>query len=180
MIQLLSHIFKYTTRFSAADGVPLENEIEYARYYLELQNYRFKGSFTAEWVIEEGIGAFRVPPFILQPLLENSLAHGMRDDEQPLVIKITICRKAARIVLLIEDNGEGIDVEILEKLNTGEPDNLTGHNKIGIANICKRIRFFYHDDANISLRSEKKKGTCVSISLPDYSLIPTVEIPSTK
>jgi two-component system sensor histidine kinase YesM len=180
MIQLLSHILKYTIQFSTTDGVSLENEIEYARYYLELQQYRFRNSFTAEWAVEEGIGAFRVPRFILQPLLENSLTHGMRDDDRPLAIKVTICRKAARIVLLIEDNGEGIDDETLRKLNTGEPDNLTGHNRIGIANICRRIRFFYHDDAYISVTSEKKKGTCVSISLPAYSLIPTVEIPSTK
>jgi two-component system sensor histidine kinase YesM len=130
--------------------------------------------------VEEGIGAFPVPRFILQPLLENCLTHGIGGGERTLSIKVVIYRKAKRILLLIEDNGEGIDGEILGKLNAEEGDNFIGRNSIGIGNIRKRIRIFYHSDASISVTSEKGKGTCISISLPAYSLIPVVETPSTK
>jgi two-component system sensor histidine kinase YesM len=167
MIQLLSKILKYSMRISENSGVPLDEEIEHTRYYLEIQNIRFAGRFSAEWDIDSSLGDFQVPRLIFQPVLENCFTHGFKDDTQPLKITIKVFREADRTIIIIEDNGEGIDPKTLEQLNENNPNIAEKDSFVGFINIRKRINFFYKGNAEILITSKKTMGTTIRISVPE-------------
>ncbi|MDR1108141.1 MAG: histidine kinase [Spirochaetaceae bacterium] len=166
MIQLLSGILKYSMQISEISGVPLEEEIKHTRSYLELQNFRFAGKFSVEWNIALGLESFPVPRLFFQPILENSFTHGFRDDNRPLRITIDIHREGDRLLMLIEDNGEGIDPETLKQLNSDEPAVPAGKSFIGLANIRKRTILFYKGNTEITITSKEKTGTKIRFSIP--------------
>ncbi|MDR3167816.1 MAG: histidine kinase [Treponema sp.] len=166
MIQLLSGILKYSMQISANSGVPLDEEIKHTQYYLELQNFRFAGKFSVDWNIAPGLGAFPIPRLFFQPILENSFTHGFRNDNQPLRITIDIHREGDRLVILIEDNGEGIDPETLKQLNSDDPVIPKGKSFIGFANIRKRTLLFYKGNTEITITSKEKTGTRICFSVP--------------
>jgi two-component system sensor histidine kinase YesM len=190
MLLLLSRILKYSTRISETAGTPLEEEIEHTRYYLELQNFRWAGQFSVSWDVDSGLGGLLVPRLLFQPILENAFAHGFRADERTLEIQIRVYREHPawgedRAVIEINDNGEGIDPQTLDQLNAEEPVMPGGKGFVGFINTRKRITLLYRGKAEMSIASEKGRGTRIRISLPltpagGYSFMPEVAIPSTK
>jgi two-component system sensor histidine kinase YesM len=173
MIRLLSRMLKYSMELSEMDGVSLEEEIEHTKYYLEIQEIRFKGRFSVNWRRGPVPESIRVPKLIFQPILENSFLHGFRDENYTLCININIWQEAPGapdqagwVVIEIADNGEGMNEEILNRLNSGDPAVPRGAIFIGLANIRKRVLLFYRGDAEFSIESEKKRGTKIRIVVP--------------
>jgi two-component system sensor histidine kinase YesM len=166
MIQLLSGILKYSIQIYEISGVPLEEEIRHTQSYLELQNFRFAGKFSVQWNTAPGLESFPVPRLLFQPILENSFSHGFRDDNQPLRITIDIHREGERLLMLIEDNGEGIDPETLKQINSDEPTVPERKSFVGLANVRKRTILFYKGNTEITITSQEKKGTRICFSLP--------------
>ncbi|GHV94359.1 hypothetical protein AGMMS50293_06790 [Spirochaetia bacterium] len=175
MIRLLSRLLKYSMEISKDPGVLLKEEIAHAKYYLELQNIRFEGRFSADWHIDSIPEMLRVPKLIFQPILENSFAHGFRNENQSMKIDISIYREnPEKAAIVITDNGGGIDEAILKQLNADNPDIPEGAALIGLANIRKRIILFYKGNAEFTINSEINKGTSIRISVP----IPAAANPS--
>ena len=166
MIQLLSRLLEYSIEISENPGVPLAEEIARAKDYLELQNIRFAGKFLVRWNINAPIN-IQVPRLILQPILENSFTHGFGEDRGLLEILVSVTRKEGRTIISLEDNGEGMDKETLERINSGGTPKTSGSVSIGLANVRKRIILFYKDQAEITITGEKKKGTQAIISIPE-------------
>ncbi len=89
--------------------IPLSDELETLRLYMDLENMRFIRPFQYEFIIEPGIvpETTLVPPLILQPFVENSIKHGFRDPEKPGQLKIEIRTENESLVCSVEDNGVG-------------------------------------------------------------------------
>lgn len=165
----LAHFF----RVSLSRGVSVitvEQEFDLVKYYLYLQNFRFPN--LIEYVIENdaSIQAAKVPKFIIQPLLENSIVHGMKDNNTPLHIKI-VCRpdeERKRLVISIEDDGKGIAPDVLPLL----PDQLehsanakTG-SRFALKNIGTRLKLMYHGDYIFRFYNCTDGGAGVYIETP--------------
>lgn len=139
--------------------VTLESELELVTAYLEIEELRYGDRLKLEYNIEEGLKAL-IPPLTLQPIVENSVHHGIATKASNGIIKI-ITKKEPRgfISITIEDNGKGMTLEEQEKL-------LKGNGRgIGFKNVMERIKIL--KGATLTLESNLGKGTKVQIIIPE-------------
>lgn len=111
----LSCIMQYNVKGSRF--VSLKTEVEMVKAYLEIQRIRFHDCFSVEYEIERQIEQVRIVKFILQPIVENIFEHGFTMDENDNKIWIKAFKCENDIVILVKDNGCGIDSEKREELN---------------------------------------------------------------
>ena len=165
MAMSLSDIFRYAVKGS--NIVTVRDEVEYIEKYATIINYRFMGKMTIETVAAEEVLDKPVIRFFLQPLVENSVFHGLEELLEPGFVDIGITLLDGRIEIVVEDDGCGMDAETLEKLRRQieSPEESTS---IGISNIVQRLRLFYGTDYKITVDSIPGEGTTTRISIPDH------------
>lgn len=163
MIVALSKFF----RISISKGqniIPLPNEIEHARNYLLIQKMRFGDSFAYTIDVEPGLEKYYVVKLILQPLVENSIGHGLKEDEQGR-IAIRAYSDGDFLKFEIKDNGYGMTPEKVEELLKSFKDD-TVYQGVGLKNVYQRIRIYYGDKADVLIHSEEDVGTTITVVIP--------------
>ena len=169
MIRGLSSILKYVLQ-SPSGRETLQNEIKHARDYLRIQRIRFKGRFTVRWDLQPGLEQRKVIRFLLQPLLENAIYHGLREKEGHGLLTIAAREARGRLRIVVSDDGAGIAprrlAEVQTRLDDDGADVETGPGSIGLANTNRRIRLTFGRDYGLSLESEPGQGTSVTVELP--------------
>ena len=156
MIHRLSDFFRMTLEKSGEQLVPLEAELELLDNYLAIEQMRFKDRLTAERNIDKRTLSVSVPAMILQPLVENSLRHGIHATEGPGVLTIKSSWLADRILLEVIDNGAGCAPSSHAQFKEG----------IGLSNVRARLRELYGKGYVFAFDSEPGKGTRVAIEIP--------------
>ena len=143
-------------------------ELDFLRSYLELFHFRFDKRIEYSFLIEKEVYHYATIKHILQPILENSLVHGVFENENDnSLIHITVggMVKDENVIFTIEDDGRGIEEErlqeIRERLRTGE----AAKDSIGIYNVANRLQIVYGTDAYLKIESEIHKGTKTTISI---------------
>lgn len=163
MIVALSKFF----RISISKGqniIPLPNEIEHARNYLLIQKMRFGDSFSYTIDVEPGLEKYDVVKLILQPIVENSIGHGLKEEEQGH-IAIRAYSDGDNLKFDIQDNGYGMTPEKVNELLASFKDD-TVYQGVGLKNVYQRIRIYYGDKADVLISSEEDVGTTVTIVIP--------------
>jgi two-component system sensor histidine kinase YesM len=163
MILALSKFF----RLSISKGkniIPLSDEIEHARNYLLIQKMRFGESFSYDIEVEPGLEKYFVVKLILQPIVENSIGHGLKEEE-PGVIRIRAYSEGDFIKFSIQDNGYGMTPEKVEELRLSLLDEKV-YNGVGLKNVYQRLRIYYGEKANVEIASIEDEGTTVTIVIP--------------
>ena len=119
--------------------------------------------FTADEASREAL----LPHMILQPLVENSLFHGILPNQgQPGKIHLVSLMQNDVISLFIIDNGVGISEEKLEKLNRGEIRMTNGYSHIGLNNVKERLSLMYPSQSTFAIISQEGEGTTIFFSVP--------------
>ena len=169
MITDLSKLLRLTFR-DRNQFIPLRDEIAHAQVYMRLQKARFKEKFSMDWQIDESLLDLPVPPLILQPLLENAIVHGCAGMGDSCVqISFSCARIDGALVLTVRDTGAGLDPVSLEALRDNLRQAAMGGDSpvhIGLANTCRRLSLTYGQNFNISIESQPKKCTTVTITIP--------------
>jgi two-component system, sensor histidine kinase YesM len=163
MIVALSKFF----RISISKGrniIPLPNEIEHARNYLLIQKMRFGDSFSFTINVAPGLEKYYVVKLILQPLVENSIGHGLKEDEEGH-IAIRAYEDGDFIKFEIQDNGFGMTPTKVDELVKSFNDD-TVYQGVGLKNVYQRIRIYYGDKADVLIHSEEDVGTTITIVIP--------------
>lgn len=152
----------------------LREELSYINDYVKIMNYRYGKLLELTIECPESCMDYEVPRLILQPILENSILHGMRG--QGIALHLSVRAEAGEELLLtIQDDGRGIGENDLRILKRGLEDSASisdeerdkiGRAGIGTSNVCKRIRLLYGKHYGVQIESEDDKGTRVSILLP--------------
>ncbi len=156
--------------FSMNKMCTLREEIEYIRNYLNIMNWRFGNGITLEVGIPEELMDCRAPRFILQPVVENAVIHGIRKPENVLLITIGAFEEAGILHVVVSDTGAGISAADLIKIReciaglTGRQCGSDG--SIGLYNVHRRICLNYGGEYGLRLESTEGEGTKVSIRLP--------------
>lgn len=168
MIENLSTILKYS--LSDSDQmVSLEEEIYYTKCYLDIQFVRYRDKFTVNWHYDEKKSDFCIMKLILQPLIENSLYHGIKQKEEGLgKISIRIAQDGRYLKIWLVDNGVGIESNLLQDLKNmmkSEEESLMNQH-IGLFNVNKRLILTYGEDYGIKIKSIRMKGTAIYIRVP--------------
>lgn len=138
--------------------IPLEDEVELVKAYLAIEKMRFGNRLMIEYDIDETIEA-HLPSMTIQPLVENAVQHGISKNEAGGILKLSVQRDEAQIVIIIEDNGVGIPLEKQQELLSNKND------RIGFTNPFKKLKLI--KKASLKLESEEGIGTKVTISLPE-------------
>lgn len=149
--------------------VPLSQEIDVVNAYATIQQYRYKDKFQIIWNIKDKLKEKSFPKNILQPLVENSIFHGIAPMEGKGVIKISAHEHEDNFIITIEDNGVGIPEKNLKTLF--QPNSNYLHkgsvHSIGLNNVQDRIQYLYGNSYGLTLQSKENKGTTVHISIPN-------------
>lgn len=165
---LLGNTMRYVLENTETMSVPLSKELDYIENYLSFQKIRFGDRINYTLSLEEGFCPehYQILPLILQPIVENSVIHGLENTDENGEIQIHICRFAGGFLKIdIKDNGTGIPEGRLRQLriNIENPGNFVSSG-IGLHNINQRIKLFYGQDYGISISSAQ--GTLVTLLLP--------------
>ena len=165
MLENLSEILHYSLE-SSQELVPLKEEVNITRCYLDIQVQRYKNQFDVIWDVWAPMETVMVPKLIIQPLIENSIYHGIRDKAGYSTIKIKIGARDGWVTITVLDNGLGMDQKRLEQLKKRleEEDTQEGVH-IGLLNTHKRLELIYGGDYKIRLLSRPGRGTMIELKI---------------
>ncbi|MCR4655612.1 MAG: histidine kinase [Lachnospiraceae bacterium] len=174
---------------SADIFVPLSEEIKFVENYIEIQKIRFNGSFSFDAEVPLELEDAIVPKLILQPIVENAIVHGLKDISRGAVpvsddpagmtaesgasdtseagegyIFLNVYERDKHLIIYVEDNGCGMDEEMLKTLNERDRDKLKDH--IGFYNVDTIIRLHYGLNYGLSAENLKEGGVRVTMELP--------------
>ena len=153
MIARLSELLRHTIDRNRSDEVPLREELAFIRRYIEIMEIRFQGRLRVRMEIENEILDALVPDFILQPIVENALEHGVSRAAGAGEITIAARRDGDRVILTVRDNGPGISENV-------------GSGGVGVANTRERIEHLYGDQGKLMLAPAAEGGTIAEILIP--------------
>lgn len=160
MLETLGNFYRRFLSKGSTD-LSLGEEIEIVKSYLTLQRTRFEDIFTDEYEIEEGLSSIRVPRLILQPLVENSIYHGIRPKGEHGVIRVTVKRQEDFLFLSIYDNGIGMSVHQRELLFSGKDSR-----SFGFQGTIERIRYYYKTEDVFEIHSTEGEYCEIILKLP--------------
>lgn len=182
VVESLSRLFRIGLS-RGKEIIPLADEFEHIRSYLMIQKTRYKDKLNYSIDIEPELMNLFVIKLILQPIVENAIYHGIKERRGPGFISIRATAEEGMVVIRIEDDGNGMTEDKLSLLRTqldqvGKTDymQLTPQEKgeeeggplksYGLRNVQERIRLSYGEPYGISLDSQWKSGTVVTIRHP--------------
>lgn len=180
MSRALSQFFRYSIN-RANPLVTVEDELRNVSAYMKIQNYRFGEKYEVRIsMVEEDralITQCLLPRLTIQPIIENSILHGLHDSEREreyldIVLELT----DSRLILSVSDHGVGMSQKQMDKLNAAmknssyvqnvSPGSGHGHNGIALQNINERIRLLFGRDYGMRVYSTLGMGCTVEIVLP--------------
>ena len=170
MIMALSKLFRYATH---TDGVlvTIREELENLSSYMTIVNARFGGRIAFAARVPEELLAEPIVKVCLQPLVENSISHGLGRGRAGGRIAVTVKKEEGIMTVTVEDNGGGIQPERLAEIRgrlerRERVEEESGRGNVGLKNIHDRIRLYYGDAYGIVIDSFPGKGTVVTLSYP--------------
>lgn len=170
VIGLLAKSFRMMLK---KDGrtIPLAEELEFVGTYLQIQQYRFGDKLSFDIDVPREMNAMPIPKLSIQPLVENTLSHGIELDASPSHIRITGEMLEGKQRIVVSDDGLGMTAERLEEVRRWliDDDSLSQEAHIGLRNVHWRLRQLYGPEYGLEIDSEEGRGTRVTIWLPDSS-----------
>mgnify|MGYP000158888888 FL=1 len=154
--------------------IEISTEVDNLTDYVKLQNLTNNDRINLSFSLPDDIMKFKILNLVLQPIVENSIKHGLRIGREPLNIKISGYTDGSDLYLTVKDDGKGIGADRLKELNeiiNREPivSDKQETGGIGLANVNKRIKLYFGNNYGVNLKSEEGKGTEVMIRIPAMS-----------
>lgn len=148
--------------------VSIENEIKYTKEYVNILSLRYGDLFDIEWDIDESILSYTIIKICLQPIIENAVYHGIKQKNDKGLIKIKGLCDDNNIILIVSDDGVGIEKDALDELNKtlSETSFTNEKSHIGLSNVNQRIKIIFGDSYGIHVESTVGVGTDVYVTIP--------------
>lgn len=148
--------------------VSIENEIKYTKEYVNILALRYGDLFDIEWDIDESILSYTIIKICLQPIIENAVYHGIKQKNDKGLIKIKGLCDDNNIILIVSDDGVGIEKDALDELNKtlSETSFTNEKSHIGLSNVNQRIKIIFGDSYGIHVESTVGVGTDVYVTIP--------------
>ncbi|QJU15897.1 histidine kinase [Blautia pseudococcoides] len=148
------------------DVIPLKMELEHVRNYLIIQNMRYDDIIGSEFDVEEAASDVMIPKLTLQPLVENSIYHGIKVKEGKtgsLFLKVR--KRSSDVLITLADTGTGMSQQQIDEMNQhlSEYDDSFGY---GVRNVNKRIELLYGEEYGLYYLRNESGGVTVEIRLP--------------
>ena len=163
MIVRLSKLLRYSLDASEESLVDLDQDLAYIEDYLQLQKIRLGETFRYQIEAPKHSG-LRIPKMVIQPMVENSLAHGFVQDRE-FRLRIKIRQEGEILQVIVQDNGEGMDQAQLNQIRSDLKTMREDYRHIGIMNSHKRILLHFGEGCGIQVESVLHEGTTVTMTM---------------
>jgi signal transduction histidine kinase len=151
----LADIFRYALESTRLEWVKLDDELRFLESYLEIEKARFEERLAYSFELEPSIRSLKIPPMILQPLVENAIKHGISPKVEGGKVRIAASLKAdGGLAIVVEDSGVGH--RLSRQRGTG----------IGLSNVRARLQHIYGDSVTLKLEEASPSGTRALLILP--------------
>jgi two-component system, LytTR family, sensor kinase len=154
MLELLGDVLREVLRADATNETTLAEEVEFLERYLAIEQVRFSDRLRPSIEMAREITAATVPRFLLQPLVENALRHGIARRADSGVIEIRARREATDLVITVRDDGPGLAAGV------------QGSGGVGLANTRARLAALYGEGASLDISSAEGRGVVATVRLP--------------
>ena len=161
MVNSLARLF----RISISKGhelITVDQELQHAECYLKIQKFRYKNQFNYSFKVDESLKGYLCNKITLQPLIENSLVHGLDMSEEGEIL-IEVYEDGDDIVMAVSDNGVGMTEEQCEEILRKDVNRKSG---IGIKNVNDRVKVYFGDKYGVTISSELDEGTRMELHMP--------------
>lgn len=165
MTSALSKMFRRTIS-KGAEEITVAQEFEHVRNYLEILSLRYKDKLEVEIYLDPGIEEEMIVKFVIQPLVENAVYHGVRYKENKSLVTVIGRAEGDVLILEVTDTGPGMDEETLAHIFDEHKVHYE-RNGVGVYNVQGRLKNYYGDAYGITYRSKVGEGTTARITIPD-------------
>lgn len=165
IVSNLANLLRANVANRSQQKITLKEELRYVRYYLELQKERYGEKMHYEIEVESPeLLDYYLPKLTIQPLVENSVVHGLENKRGGGSVRISIWEEEDEIDIRVRDDGVGFDTTNLFQADVDEVDNQ--HNHVALPNVQRRIQLLYGQAYGIRITSTPGSGTTALVNLP--------------
>ncbi len=164
LIVQLGQFMRINLKLTSTSLIQLEKELDHLRAYLEIVKVRFSDQLTVHYEMDEDIRDVMIPPFTIQPLVENCIQHGLKDVEHGGEIWIRLSSENGKVKIMIQDNGRGIPNHIIGQLGNQLMESEKG-NGVGIYNVNQRLIHSFGEQARLHFKN-LSPGCVVTFRIP--------------
>lgn len=158
LILNLSSYFRQTLK-RQEDFITIKEEYDFLNSYLSIENARFGERLKVNINFPKDLLNYKIPVFLLQPLVENSINHGILPKPSGGTVTIEACSSNDNLNFIVKDNGIGMKETDLKKIHSFS----TG---IGLSNVNERLKLLFGEEYKLNIKSKLNKGTSISFSIP--------------
>ena len=155
MLELLGSVLRQVLQGEKRQEIPLTEELHFIEQYLAIEQVRFSDRLRLLWTIDSSVGDALVPEFILQPLVENAVRHGIAKRSEAGVIEVTATLEGNDLVLAVRDDGPG----------PGDANEASARG-VGLSNTRARLETLFGDRGRLELRQSESGGTIATVRFP--------------
>lgn len=166
-ISKFANMYRYLFS-NKSNFVMLGEEIEFIKNYISLMSTRYDNLLNTFYMVDEHLKECKLPVFILQPLVENAIVHGLSkklNERTACFLRITVTAETDNLVIEIHDNGKGMSAEMIEKIMAIR-DTETQEFGLGLFNTIKRLKYQYGERYSFSVESEQDEYTKITLKIP--------------
>ncbi|PLT35971.1 sensor histidine kinase [Bacillus sp. V5-8f] len=161
----LSYFFRSNIQGARHTLIPLEKELEHVQAYLSLEQARFPDKYHITFEIQPGLEGKLLPPFTLQPLVENAICHGFPQAKSKGEVNIAVYQEDQYMCICVKDNGKGISPKQFDSLGKQAVYSMHGTGT-ALVNIRERLEGIYNGNALFKIKSTEGSGTEVTVTIP--------------
>jgi two-component system sensor histidine kinase YesM len=166
LVDAVSNYFKKSLNVGR-DFITIADTIDQLKSYVEIQKIRFRDRFTCTVEVEEDLMGMQILNFMLQPLVENAICHGIEPVAEKCHISVKGYRSGGNVCFCVEDDGMGIPADRLEEINYYfENEQAKTDDYFAVTNINMRIKLFYGREYGLKIASVLSEGTKVTVTIP--------------
>lgn len=148
------------------DFITIEEELQNIKSYISIQEYKYFRKINVNFDMDYDILKYKILRFILQPIIENAIIHGIGPKQGQGAIYFKGYADGEDLTITITDTGVGMDRSEIDRLLSGEKESKDRFNSIGLKNVNERIKLSYGEKYGLLIKSEKDMFTSVEIKLP--------------
>ena len=165
LCQSLAGLFRYSLDMKNPLST-VSGELVHLKNYIYVMNVRMQNQVEYEFHIDDNVLQDTLPRISIQPLVENALNHGLKNQKGKKKVIISAGIRDDDLLISVEDNGIGMSDEKIRELFSEDPGEKQKNRSIGIFNIHKRMQYLYGESYGVKIKSEPEKGTVVFLEIP--------------
>jgi two-component system sensor histidine kinase LytS len=162
----LGVFMRLNLKVTSSQLIPIQQEINHLNAYLEIIGIRFADQFSIQCKIDPGLEEVLIPPATFQPLVENSIHHGLREKPHGGKINIHVERLRDKVCITIQDNGSGVSSYILNDLGKKQVSSRHEGNGIGVYNVNQRLITLFGQESQLHIQNREGGGCQITFAIP--------------